>query len=67
MPIRRFRLTQKAPPQRLLAEGVLFGNGKVALMDYGVETVLPYRSIEQMARERVVAFEIDWIDVGDDS
>jgi len=42
MPTRRFRITQKAPPQRLLAEGVLFGNGKVALMDYGVETVLPY-------------------------
>jgi hypothetical protein len=36
-------------------------------MDYGVETVLPYRSIEQMARERVVAFEIDWIDLAEEA
>lgn len=67
MPTRRFRITQNAPPQRLLAEGVLFGNGKVALMDYGVETVLPYRSIEHMGRERVIAFEIDWIDPAEEA
>ena len=60
--MRRFNLVQKAEPKRRLGEGVLFGGGRVAVMDYAHETVLPYRSLEHLGRERVVAFEIEWLD-----
>jgi hypothetical protein len=40
----------------------MFGNGNIAVMDYAHEAVLPYRSVEHLVRERVVGFEIEWVD-----
>lgn len=66
MSMRRFKLTQKAEPHRNLGEGVLFGNGKVAVLDWRHEIVLPFRSLEQLLRDHAEPIEIEWIDAAED-
>lgn len=59
---RRFTLQSKTDPTRLLADGVLFWGGKVAVFDYRFELVLVFNSIESALRDQVQAVELVWID-----
>lgn len=60
--MRRFKIMQKAEPKRFLGEGVVFMNGKVAVMDWRYELVIAFSSLESALRDHAQAVEIEWID-----
>lgn len=60
--MRRFKIMQKSEPKRFLGEGIVFINGKVAVMDWRYEIVIAFSSLEAALRDHAQAVEIEWVD-----
>lgn len=59
---RRFQIKTKSEPNRLLADGVVFWGGRVAVFDYRYELVVAFSSIESALRDHQQGVEVEWID-----